>query len=188
VTSTPAIVRRRSAFLSNSLIALIALSRTAAAAAPSGCTDISAEPAHYNGVQYAAAIQGIFTNYNQLGNGCADCHTTSMGIQEAAGDLDLDPTEAPPPYENIFNKRAANDSSLFYVVPKHPERSLLFWKVSCTDPVSGGRMPSGGYPDGMTTLTTFQQALIWDWIAEGAPSGTTDGIFQGTFDLRGFKQ
>ena len=28
-------------------------------------------------------------------------------------------------------------------------------------------------------------AQIWDWIAEGAPVDTTDGVFHGTFDIRG---
>jgi hypothetical protein len=46
-------------------------------------------------------------------------------------------------------------------------------------------MPSNGYPDGMTVLSPYQQALIWDWIAEGAPVTSTDGIFRDTFDIRG---
>lgn len=46
-------------------------------------------------------------------------------------------------------------------------------------------MPSDGYPTGSTTLTTYQMAQLWDWIAEGAPVATTDGIFRGTFDIRG---
>ena len=41
-------------------------------------------------------------------------------------------------------------------------------------------------PDGFPALTADQQATIYDWIAAGAPVGTTDQIFRGTFDLRGF--
>lgn len=154
------------------------------AAVPTGCTDISATPPSYSGIQFGAGIEGIFTNFNGLGQGCADCHTTAMGTQTAAGFLDLDPADAPSPYANLINVPSPDDPSLTYVVPNHPERSLLFWKVNCTEPGTGGRMPLDGYPDGMT-LSLYQQALIWNWIAEGAPSGTTNGIFRDTFDIRG---
>ena len=46
-------------------------------------------------------------------------------------------------------------------------------------------MPSDGYPNGTTVLTTYQMAQLWDWIAEGAPVSPTDGVFRGTFDIRG---
>jgi hypothetical protein len=169
-------------------LAAVVASAAVAAQTPSGCTDISDQPPSYNGIQFSAAIQyNIFVNF--LGTpspiGCADCHTTAMGSQFPSGNLDLDPQDDPPPYTNIVNVPADADPSLTYVVPKHPERSLLFWKVNCSNPVSGVQMPYLGYPDGMTTLTTYQMAQIWDWIAEGAPVQTTDGIFLGTFDIRG---
>ncbi len=81
--------------------------------------------------------------------------------------------------------RATKIQRFTYIVPNHPERSLLFWKVNCSNPVVGGRMPQDGYPTGSTVLTTYQMAQIWDWIAEGAPVDSTDGVFQGTFDIRG---
>ena len=102
-----------------------------------------------------------------------------------AGELDLDPLDDPPPYDNIVNVKSKANPLLTYVVPKHPEQSLLFWKVNCQHPVVGGQMPSDGYPDGKTVLTTYQMAQLWDWIAEGAPVAPTDGVFQSTFDIRG---
>jgi hypothetical protein len=155
---------------------------------PSGCIDISGQPPSFSNIQFAAAIQSnIFVDFLSPPNqaGCADCHTTAMDSQAPSGHLDLDPQDDPPPYENIINVPAFENTSYAYVVPGHPERSLLFWKVNCSDPVVGKQMPSDGYPTGSTTLTTYQMAQIWDWIAEGAPVDATDGIFQGTFDIRG---
>lgn len=155
---------------------------------PSGCTPLDSVPPTYSGISFGAAIEGIFINYNGLGNGCADCHTTAMGAQTPSGNLDLDPQDAPSPYVNLINVPSYYDASLFYVVPNHPEQSLLFQKVNCDTPGEGARMPYGGYPDGLTTLSPYQQALIYDWIAEGAPAGTTDGVFRNGFDVRGFAQ
>ena len=86
---------------------------------------------------------------------------------------------------NLVNVPSDEDAGLTYVVPGHPEQSLLFQKINCDSPVVGSRMPYG-FPTG--TLSAEQQALIWDWIAAGAPVGITDGIFRNGFDLRGFDQ
>jgi cytochrome c peroxidase len=138
----------------------------------------------YSGIEYGAAIQGLFDNFLSNGGsaGCADCHTSAGGMTPT-GNLDLDDGVS---WANLFNVPSAEDASLTYVVPNHPERSLLFQKINCDTPGVGARMPYLGYPDGTTTLTADQQALIYDWIAEGAPVGTTDGVFRDSFDLRGF--
>lgn len=149
---------------------------------PSGCIDISDQPPSYSGIQFSAAIQ---SNIFAATSGCADCHTTSMGTQEASGQLDLDASDDPPPYVNIVNVASPMYPAYTYVVPNHPERSLLFLKVNCSRPGAGGQMPKDGYPTGSTVLTTYQMAQLWDWIAEGAPVSPTDGVFQGTFDIRG---
>ncbi len=169
-------------------ILVSAISVRVLAQTPSGCIDITDQPPAFSGIQFSAAIQSnIFVNFLSFPStaGCADCHTTNLGSQMPSGNLDLDPLDDPPPYENIVNVPADQDSSLTYVVPNHPERSLLFWKVNCTYPVTGGQMPSDGYPTGSTTLSNYQMAQIWDWIAEGAPVLPTDGVFRGTFDIRG---
>jgi hypothetical protein len=50
-----------------------------------------------------------------------------------------------------------------YVIPGDPLRSGLFDKVNCDPPALGERMPLDGSP-----LTLEEQALIYDWIAQGA--------------------
>src|ERR1700722_6236497 len=180
--------RRRLAPVALAIALLVEFPQRASAQAPSGCIDISDQPPSYSGIEFAAAIQSnIFVNFESFPNmaGCADCHTTAMGTQTPSGNLDLDPQDDPLPYENIVNVPSYNDPDLTYVVPGHPEQSLLFWKVNCANPVIGVQMPYQGYPDGMTTLSTYQMAQIWDWIAACAPVATTDGIFRGPFDIRG---
>jgi hypothetical protein len=157
------------------------------AAVPSGCTSIENVPPVYSGIEYGAAIQGIFDNFLNNGGmaGCADCHTSNGGTMTPAGHLDLDDGVS---YQHLVGVPSYQDANVFYVVPNHPEQSLLFQKVNCDVPAAGVRMPYQGYPDGTTVLSADQQALIYDWIAEGAPVGTTDGVFRDTFDRRGFSQ
>ena len=157
---------------------------------PSGCTSIQNVAPIYSGIEFGAAIEGIFTNFNGQGNGCSDCHTSNGGATLPSGDLDLDPADTPSPYVNLLGaNRDGVESPLYpgyvYVVPGHPEQSLLFMKVDCDDPGAGARMPLDNYMGG---LSVQQIALIYDWIAEGAPAGTTDGIFRNSFDVRGFTQ
>jgi len=149
--------------------------------APSGCTDISAVAPIYSGIQYGAAIQGLFVDFDGMGNGCSACHTSNMGTNTPAGNLNLDPSETSP-YANLVNIPSDEDPALVYVVPNHPEQSLLFEKINCDTPAVGARMPYGFPSD---TLTPEQIALVWDWIAAGAPVGVTDGVFRDGFDWRG---
>lgn len=140
----------------------------------------------YSGIEFGAAIQtGIFTDFNGQGNGCADCHTTNGGATVPTGELDLDPADSPSPYKNLIGVQSPLYPGYTYVVPNHPEQSLLYMKVDCDNPGAGARMPLNNYAGG---LTVQQIALIYDWIAEGALSGTTDGIFRNGFDIRGFAQ
>lgn len=171
-----------------SAIMAAALPLPVRSSAPSGCTSIADVPPTNSGIQYGAAIVGIFTDYSGIGAGCADCHTTNGGANSAAGDLSLDPGDVPSPYVNLLGaNRQGIPSPLYpdyvYVVPNHPEQSLLFMKVACDFSGAGARMPLDNYAGGMSVE---QIALIYDWIAEGAPVGATDGVFRGTFDIRGF--
>jgi hypothetical protein len=150
---------------------------------PLSCTDISTLPVQTT-LDFGAAIQtGIFHNFDGNGNGCDACHTTLMGVVTASGDLDLDYLDSPAPYLNIFNVPSSEYDGQVYVVPNHPEQSLLFKKVNCDASGFGSRMPNGGAFGG---LSAYQQALVYDWIAAGAPAGTTDVVYRGTFDIRGF--
>lgn len=144
------------------------------------CTDISQIPVQYT-LDYGAAIQsGIFHNYSGMGFGCDQCHTG--GFNAASGNLDLDAADSPSPYTNLINVESALYSGYIYVVPNHPEQSLLFQKINCATLATGAQMPLND----VGGLTAYQQALIYDWIAAGAPSGTTDTLFRNTFDIRGF--
>jgi hypothetical protein len=148
---------------------------------PSGCTDISAVPPIYSGIEYGAAIQGLFDNFLTNGGmaGCTDCHTSVDG-GTPSGDLDLTSGIS---WGQLVNHMSSQDSSWVRVVPNHPGASLLFQKINCDMPAIGARMPYGFPSD---TLSPEQQALIYDWIAEGATVGATDGVFRNGFDPRGF--
>jgi hypothetical protein len=144
---------------------------------PLSCTDISTIPVQ-NTLDYGAAIQtGIFHNFDGNGNGCDACHTT--GGQSP----DLDYLDAPSPYVNVVGVPSVDFDGQIYIVPNHPERSLLFKKINCDDSGFGPRMPLNNAFGG---LTAYQQALVYDWIAAGAPPVTTDVVFRATFDIRGF--
>ena len=147
---------------------------------PSGCTSIQDVPPTYSGIQYGAAIQGMFDDFNGMGSGCTMCHFTPPPIP--SGNLNLDDGVS---WSNLVNVSSDEDPSLVYVLPGHPEQSLLFQKINCNLPSVGNRMPYG-YPS--DTLTPQQQALVWDWIAAGAPVGITDGVFRDAFEIRGFDQ
>jgi hypothetical protein len=160
-------------------LALLAFAQTAnTSGSPSGCTDISTVPPIYSGIQYGAAIQGLFDNFGA--GACTDCHFAPPPTP--SGNLNLTSGIS---WSQLVNHRSSQDSGVVRVVPNHPERSLLFQKINCDTPAVGARMPFGFPSD---TLSPEQQALIYDWIAEGAPVGTTDGMFRNGFDPRGFVQ
>jgi hypothetical protein len=162
-------------------VAMAIVPSTSAQIVASSCTDISQIPVQYT-LSYGAAIQsGIFHDFDGMGNGCDACHTG--GFDAAPGNLDLDAMDSPSPYTNLINVESAFYSGYIYVVPNHPEQSLLFQKVNCAITGTGDLMPLDNAFGG---LTAYQQALIYDWIAGGAPSDTTDTLFRNTFDIRGF--
>jgi hypothetical protein len=160
----------------------VLVSRPAASVVPSGCTSIQNVAPVYNGIEYGAAVQSFFDNFLTNGGmaGCADCHTAPAS--GASGNLDLTDGDS---WADIVGVTSNEDPSLTYVVPNHPEQSLLFQKINCDNPAYGARMP---YMFQAGTLSPDQQALIYDWIAEGAPVDTTNGIFRDGFDIRGFDQ
>lgn len=139
---------------------------TAWAVQPSGCDSLDGEPPQFT-IDYQAGIQGIFNTY------CTGCHE---GDFPPAG-LDLGPGVS---WGNLVGHASSQDAGLVRVVPNHPEQSLLFHKVNCATPDVGSRMPLGG-----GALPTELQALIYDWIAAGAPAGVTDTLFRGSFEPRG---
>jgi hypothetical protein len=168
------------AAIASAAMSLIAARSIADGVTPSGCTSIQGVPVQY-AIEYGAGIQGIFNNFSSTSSaGCTDCH---FAIADGpAGNLDLTPGFS---WGNLVNIPSDEDPGLIYVVPNHPEQSLLFQKINCDNPGAQARMPLDGYGGG---LSPEQQALIYDWIAAGAPITTTDGIFRSNFDIRGFDQ
>ncbi|KAB2901625.1 MAG: hypothetical protein F9K31_01290 [Dokdonella sp.] len=161
-------------------LALLVLGGAAPAGtpAPSGCTRIADIAPQYT-ITYGAAVQGLFDDYATNGGsaGCVDCHFAPP--PEPSGGLDL---SAGTSWAHLVNVPSQADPQFLYVVPGDPLRSLLFLKVNCDNPGVGERMPLFGYGGG---LLPEQQALIYDWIANGALPGTSDTVYRDGFDLRG---
>lgn len=124
---------------------------------PAGC-DLAflAEPQTHS-FDYAAQIQPIWNQF------CADCHVQHGG-NPAVG-LDLEP---PFSRDNMVLVPSAQEPTVALVWPGQPALSLLWHKLNCDapGPLSGGhRMPFGRPP-----LPPGLQALVYDWIAAGAPT------------------
>ena len=146
---------------------------------PSGCTSIQDVPVAHD-IEYNSAIQNLFDNYSNKNIGCIDCHFEAD--KNPSGGLDLTDGIS---YANIVDIQTGENPNYSYVVPFHPEQSFLFMKVNCDSPGVGDRMPDHNFAGG---ITVEQQALIYDWIANGATIETSDDIFRGNFEIRGFDQ
>jgi len=140
------------------------------------CTNLDAQPPTF-AVSYQA-IQFIFQE-----NGCTDCHEGHIACDPkgqtafpSAG-MDLCPGIS---WFSLVRTPSSQDGTLTRVVPNQPQASLLFSKVHCGEPFIGSRMPLG-----LGQLSDYDQSLIYDWIAGGAPLGTTDTLFRGEFEPRG---
>jgi hypothetical protein len=151
----------------------------AIAGTPGGCTRIADIAPNY-AITYGAAVQGLFDDYATNGGsaGCVDCHFAPPPMP--SGELDL---SAGVSWGHLVGVPSAEDPGLLYVVPGRPQESLLFLKVNCDEPATGARMPLDNYGGG---LLPEQQALIYDWIANGALSGTSSTVFRDGFEIRGF--
>lgn len=112
--------------------------------------DLSAIPLAYN-VDFATQIQPIFNT------SCTSCHGGSGGLNLGAAVA----------HGNLVNTAANNpNAGIPRVTPRNPAASFLFRKINCTalGGAFGLRMPRSGPP----WLSPEQQALIMDWILEGA--------------------
>lgn len=134
--------------------------------AASGCTNLDVVPIQFT-IDYQSAIQGIFNNY------CVECHEG----KDPPGGLDL---SAGGSWSHLIHVPSSQNGTFIRVVPDQPLASLLFLKINCDNPGVGQRMPYN-----RDALQPEDQALIFDWIAAGAPSTTTDIVFSGGFEVRG---
>lgn len=118
-----------------------------------GCDDISAI-APVAGVDFETDIQPIFNSR------CVTCHFPGGAAQAGGTDLDLREGQS---YDQLVGVPSDQDGSWTRVQPSSFNSSLLFQKINCFDPPVGERMPQGG-----PYLFNQQQALIRDWINQGA--------------------
>jgi len=133
-----------------------------AQAGGSGCDDLAAI-AETPSVDYSSQIQSIWAVR------CANCHYNHGGTPSAG--LDLNQGESwfslhLAPSQQLQNTRLA--------VPGDVDASYLFEKINCASPRAGLRMPRG-----RTALPLAEQALIRDWIRQGAldaPALFADGF------------
>ncbi|MCK7594765.1 hypothetical protein [Pseudomarimonas salicorniae] len=135
-------------------VALLA-APAARAAWPAGCEDLSGEPINFN-VDWQTDIKPIINESISAEGRCTSCH--NMGQMD--GNLDLTDQGIDAVHKIVG----------IYVLPGDPQGSVLFQKVNCDSPPSGGtRMPASAPGFAGVPLSFAQQALIYDWIAQGAP-------------------
>lgn len=161
---------------SHAVAFVLALSSMAAQAQVTPCTrdDLSTVPPKYN-VDFPTDIQPI------LDTACAGCHTgggTSGGLDMNAG----------ASLGNLVNVPASNSAAnMPRITPFDEAASFLFNKINCTNlndiagTPYGRRMPRSGPP----YLSAAHQALILDWIEQGALAvRDPDRIFGNGYDGR----
>lgn len=127
---------------------------------PTGCQSIASVPITWN-IDYKADVEPLFALR------CSNCHVDHAGMYD--GDLDLDPGVS---WDNLVGWPSQGDPNVLRVAPGAPLASALFRKVNCDQPGFGARMPFNRPP-----IPLAEQALIFDWIAAGAPRTATDFIF-----------
>jgi hypothetical protein len=132
------------------ILAGLALLATSHAHSASGCTPLPG--AVTPNVRWPQVWQQLSTNAN-----CTDnCHS---GTVPTAGLNLSSPTISIYFLVNQFSNQV---STVPMVVPGNAKASLFFQKINCTAPDVGNRMPPGGQ------VSTALQALIYDWIEQGA--------------------
>ena len=121
------------------------------------CDNLRNGPINFN-VQWQSQVKPILNDL--FGGRCTSCHNSG----QMSGGLNL----SDDPIDAIYTVIG------FVVIPGDVNQSILFDKVNCGEPgVGGGRMPQG-----QTPLTLAQQALIYDWIEQGALGEPKDPIFR----------
>jgi len=121
------------------------------------CDDLRGLPINF-GVLWLDDIKPIFNEL--LGGRCTSCHNEGSGQPPNLTDI---------PVDAIYSIVNANS----YVIPNEVASSFLFEKINCRNPSAGNGMPFNATP-----LTIAQQALIYDWIEQGALGEPKDEIFR----------
>jgi hypothetical protein len=106
-------------------------------------------------ISFSNQVQPIFNAH------CTACHAEATVSSALGSPLRL---TANTSYQMLVNQRSAQSPSWTLVVPGDTNASLLWRKVSSTNPPVGARMPLIGAP-----LSSRELGLLRDWIAQGAP-------------------
>jgi hypothetical protein len=104
-------------------------------------------------LSFARDIVPIFAQY------CTSCHSEG-GLAENDVPLRLTADRA---YNAIVNQTSSQDASWTIVTPGDPAASLLYQKISQTNPPVGSRMPLNA-----GVVAAADQELIRLWIEQGA--------------------
>jgi len=116
-------------------------------------------PPPYETVDFDRDVQPIFDAK------CVQCHqagSPDFGQHR----LDLRPAVS---WRSLVEKPSVNDEDFALVRPFAPDGlpgSLLWWKVSCSPPPIGSRMPVGEPP-----LSSAELRTLYIWMMRGAPPG-----------------
>jgi hypothetical protein len=148
----------------------ISLAGHASAITPSGCEDIGAQP-----VRFGVGFDEIYNNI--IAVRCANCHTNGG----SSGGMAL--PDANLAFTRLINVLPVNAAAqdVVRVKPNDTSNSFVYLKVNCATPGAGSRMPRNGPP----FLTLADQALIYDWIDQGANrNADPDVVFQAKFEVR----
>jgi hypothetical protein len=150
---------------------LLSAATAQAGGVPTGCVNLAGGAITPN-VQWPEVWQALNTQA-----GCAqNCHNGSA----PAGNLDLSSVR----FSQLFmvEQLSSQSATVELVDSGAPEKSLFFNKLNCTSPGVGNRMPPGG------NLPLSLQALVYDWIEQGAYGEniedpiTRDFIFRGDME------
>lgn len=155
----------RFAVLSTALQAMALWLPAAAHAHVGGCEDLSAQPVTPR-VDYYTQIQPIWEIR------CSNCHV-NFG-SSAAAELSLNEEDSWIQLVEIPSAQAADRTR---VLPGQVAQSYLFEKINCEQPEVGDRMPRGRIP-----IPQSEQALIRDWIQQGAREFTPPLLFGDGFE------
>jgi hypothetical protein len=114
----------------------------------------------------------VYTAMTNQSNCTQNCH---LGSFPSAG---LDLGQAAFSIYFVVNQPSFQLPSVLLADPGNPRDSLFFQKINCDAPDAGGRMPPGGH------VPIALQALIYDWIDQGAYGESAEDPIQRDFIFR----
>lgn len=144
--------------LLQSALALVVGSLAVSCGTPSGGGPNPAVnlPAPGEPVSLSNHVQTIFTAH------CASCHRDGGGASVLVG-IDIRLDNASNSFATLVNQPSAQDSNFTLVKENDSANSLLYLKVSSSNPPVGSRMPFLSSP-----LSDDEIRVIKDWIDQGA--------------------